>query len=66
MTTETETQQSVYVPSYGEFLDNETDFYEVTDAVGAARSARNILQWKAYLPRDCIKRMIAMGWDRTT
>ena len=66
MTTEAETQQSVYAPRYGEILDNATDFYEPTDADGAARSARNILQWKAYLPRDCINRMIAMGWDRTT
>jgi hypothetical protein len=62
MTTEVETQQSVYAAYCGEFLDND----EPTDAVGAARSARNILQWKTYLPRDCIKRMIAMGWDRTT
>ncbi len=66
MTTEAETQQSVCVPSYGEFLDNRTDFYEPADAVRSAHSARNILQWKAYLPRDCIARMIAMGWDRTT
>lgn len=62
MTIEAETQRTLYVPSYGELLDNS----EVTDAAGGARSARNILKWKAYLPRDCIKRMIEMGWDRTT
>jgi hypothetical protein len=66
MTTEAEAQQSFYVPSYRELFDNETHFCESSDAVGAARSARNILQWKAYLPHDCIERMIAMGWDRTT
>jgi hypothetical protein len=23
-------------------------------------------QWMAYLPKDCIKTMIHMGWDVTT
>jgi hypothetical protein len=31
-----------------------------------ARSARNILQWRSYLPRACVKTMIKMGWDQTT
>jgi hypothetical protein len=31
-----------------------------------ARSERNILRWMAYLPEDCIKTMILMGWDVTT
>ena len=30
------------------------------------RSERNILQWMSYLPEDCIKTMIAMGWDIST
>jgi hypothetical protein len=32
----------------------------------AARSDQNMLQWKSYLPGDCIRTMIAMGWDVTT
>jgi hypothetical protein len=32
----------------------------------AARSEENILQWMAYLPADCVKTMIAMGWDVST
>ena len=32
----------------------------------AARSDQNILQWTSYLPEDCIRTMIAMGWDVTT
>jgi hypothetical protein len=32
----------------------------------AARSEENILQWMRYLPEDCIRTMIAMGWDVTT
>jgi hypothetical protein len=31
-----------------------------------ARSRENILQWRAYLPGDCIRTMIQMGWDVTT
>jgi hypothetical protein len=30
------------------------------------RSEENVLQWMAYLPEDCIRTMIAMGWDVTT
>jgi hypothetical protein len=32
----------------------------------AARSEENILKWMAYLPEDCIRTMIDMGWDVTT
>ena len=31
-----------------------------------ARSEENILQWMSYLPEDCIRTMIEMGWDITT
>jgi hypothetical protein len=32
----------------------------------AARSEENILQWMSYLPEDCVRTMIDMGWDVTT
>jgi len=32
----------------------------------AARSEENILRWMSYLPEDCIRTMIEMGWDVTT
>jgi hypothetical protein len=32
----------------------------------AVRSEENILQWMKYLPEDCIRAMIDMGWDVTT
>ena len=32
----------------------------------ATRSEENILQWMSYLPEDCIRTMIEMGWDVTT
>jgi hypothetical protein len=31
-----------------------------------ARSEENILQWTSYLPEDCVRTMIEMGWDITT
>jgi hypothetical protein len=47
-------------------LDDATEINEEVDAEDAARAAQNILQWTSYLPPDCVKAMIAMGWDRTT
>jgi hypothetical protein len=51
-------------------------FAEPTDAAAqieaqandadVARSEENILQWMSYLPEDCIRTMIQMGWDVTT
>jgi hypothetical protein len=36
-------------------------------AVGRIRrSEDNILQWMSYLPEDCIRMMIVMGWDVST
>ena len=28
-----------------------------------ARSGKDVLQWTACLPEDCIRTMIQMGWD---
>jgi hypothetical protein len=39
---------------------------QARSAEEAAHSENNILQWKAYLPKDCIRTMIEMGWDITT
>ena len=35
-------------------------------AANARRSVKNILQWNCYLPADCVKTMVRMGWDFTT
>ena len=35
-------------------------------AADAKRSVRNILQWNSYLPSDCVRTMVMMGWDYTT
>jgi hypothetical protein len=31
-----------------------------------SRSAKNVLIWQSYLPRDCVESMVNMGWDRST
>ena len=31
-----------------------------------SRSQANIREWAAYLPADCIARMIVLGWDVST
>jgi hypothetical protein len=31
-----------------------------------AHSEKNILQWMTYLPEDCIRTMVLMGWDINT
>jgi hypothetical protein len=31
-----------------------------------ARSEENILKWMSYLPDDCIRTMVLMGWDIST
>jgi hypothetical protein len=36
------------------------------NGAAAARSEENILQWMSYLPADCVKTMIEMGWHVTT
>jgi hypothetical protein len=35
-------------------------------AADIAHSEQNILQWMQYLPTDCVKTMIRMGWDLST
>jgi hypothetical protein len=36
------------------------------DAEESIRSRRNIAEWRSYLPKDCVDRMIEMGWDLST
>jgi hypothetical protein len=43
-----------------------TSSMDVQNDTDIARSEKNVLQWMAYLPEDCIRTMIQMGWDVTT
>jgi hypothetical protein len=61
---------STVVQQFVEFLGEAS---EATAPVGArvdegdaARSEENIQKWMSYLPKDCIRTMIEMGWDVTT
>jgi hypothetical protein len=36
------------------------------NAADIAHSENNILEWMSYLPEDCIRTMVLMGWDITT
>ena len=35
-------------------------------AADVAHSEDNILRWISYLPEDCIRTMVLMGWDIST
>jgi hypothetical protein len=35
-------------------------------AADAKRSVKNILEWNTFLPAECVKTMVRMGWDYTT
>jgi hypothetical protein len=35
-------------------------------AADARRSVQNILEWNGYLPANCVRTMVRMGWDYTT
>jgi hypothetical protein len=35
-------------------------------AADARHSVKNILEWNSYLPSDCVRTMVRMGWDYTT
>jgi hypothetical protein len=65
MDTNSQMQQpfSADVPTHS--LEDASPFSAQADA-NVARSENNILQWMSYLPQDCIRTMIDMGWDVTT
>jgi hypothetical protein len=57
------------------FVEGSSEASESSDAVlpidarardDIRRSEDNILQWMSYLPEDCIRTMIVMGWDVST
>jgi hypothetical protein len=43
-----------------------TSSMDAQNGADIARSEKTILQWMEYLPEDCIRTMIQMGWDVTT
>ena len=66
MQTDKRVQQRVSVESHTEPSNAASSAKAAADAADAARSAANILEWKSYLPAECVESMIAMGWDIST
>jgi hypothetical protein len=66
METDTDVPVQVFVELQTEPSDAAASIEVPVNAADAARSQENILQWMSYLPLDCVKTMIAMGWDVTT
>jgi hypothetical protein len=57
------TQRFIEIPT--DLLDPALQMGVLTDDE-IVRSENNILQWTSYLPEDCIRTMIEMGWDVST
>jgi hypothetical protein len=64
MDTYTQVPQRVFVELFEELSD--TSSMDGQNDADVARSEENVLQWMAYLPEECIRTMIQMGWDVTT
>jgi hypothetical protein len=66
MDTSTQALQLVFNAVPEESADDASPIDVPPNDSDSARSANNILQWRTYLPEDCIQTMIHMGWDVTT
>jgi hypothetical protein len=66
METHTLVQQQDFVQLLGEPSDAAAPVEARVNDADVARSEENILQWMSYLPEDCVRTMIDMGWDVTT
>jgi hypothetical protein len=63
---ETHVQQQALAKESAEMFSAAAPIESAVSAADIARSEHNILQWMQYLPADCVKTMIRMGWDITT
>ena len=66
METDTLARRQDFVELPGEPSDTAAPVEALANDADVARSEENILQWMSYLPEDCIRTMIDMGWDLTT
>ena len=66
METYTHASQRAFVELFSEPSVAATPHEAGTSDADVARSEENILQWMSYLPENCIRTMIDMGWDVTT
>jgi hypothetical protein len=66
MDTNTQVLQRCFLESPSESLNDALSPIDARADDDVSRSENNILQWMSYLPEDCIRTMIAMGWDVST
>jgi hypothetical protein len=66
METDTLVQQQDFVEILGQPSDAAAPVEARANGADVARSEGNILRWMSYLPEDCVRTMIEMGWDVTT
>jgi hypothetical protein len=66
METYTMVPQQVFVEFFGKLSYAASPVEARVNDADAARSEENILQWMSYLPEDCIRTMINLGWDVST
>jgi hypothetical protein len=58
--------QQVLAEVSAEFPNSAVPVESAVSAADIAHSEENILKWMQYLPTDCVKSMIRMGWDIST
>jgi hypothetical protein len=66
MCTTTQVLQQVAVELKLESMDAASPIDARVNVEDRMRSENNILMWMSYLPEDCVKTMIVMGWNATT
>ena len=66
MATDTQAQRKIDVEVDPQQSDGAAASAAQAGDANAARSKENIARWMSYLPRSCVKLMIAMGWDIST
>jgi hypothetical protein len=66
MRTEKQVSQQVFAEMSAEVSEPAAAVESVLSPADIAHSEENILMWMQYLPTDCVKTMIRMGWDITT
>jgi hypothetical protein len=66
MKEDTKAVATTMVVQYRRPPDDRVSIHVPLRAADARRSVKNILQWNSYLPANCVRTMVRMGWDYTT
>ena len=66
MKQDTQALASRMVSQYRRIPHDRASIHVPLRSADAKRSVKNILEWNSYLPADCVRTMVRMGWDYTT